>query len=81
MDFLTPKRGFLTQKQGFLTQKQGFLTQKQGFLTPKQEIISKLISKQFLRVRKDRIFPNFENQTIPKLAKTKSLEIPSNAGP
>jgi len=47
-------------------------TEKQGFLTQKQDIISKL-EFQFW-VRKDRIFLNFENRTILKLAKTKSLE-------
>jgi len=47
---------------------------KTRFIDPKTGTYFQTIFAKFLRVQKDRIFPNFSNQTIPKLAKTKSSE-------
>jgi len=59
-------------------QKQGFLTPKQVFLTQNRKLFPNYFHKIFTSSKNPDIFekfPNFENQTILKLAKTKSLEI------
>ncbi len=65
------------QTQGFLTQKKGFLTQKQGFWLNNRKLFPNYFRKIFASSKRPDIsekFLNFDNQNIPKLAKTKSLE-------